>query len=78
MTAESVLLKFVDTIEITGGVYKDHKGLYHPGGDPEWIDLGDVYIQACKVLGRETMVADDPDDIDEDEEDDTEIALGGW
>lgn len=59
-----VLEQLVSTVEDTGGVYHDKKGLYQPLGDREWIDLGDIYVQACRALGREPKLATE-DEVDE-------------
>ena len=47
------LRKFVETIEATGGVFDTGDGTLAPVGDPEWIDLGEAYIEACAELGRD-------------------------
>jgi hypothetical protein len=59
LNAKDVLRKLVDTIEATGGVTHDRKGLYRPAGDEDWVDLGDVYVQACRALGKEPMVVEE-------------------
>lgn len=46
---------FVDAIEATDGCTIDEIGNVHPVGDPEWIDLGDAYIDACAALGRKPV-----------------------
>ena len=56
--AKDVLRELADTIEAAGGVIRDPNGIYHPAGDEEWSDLGDVYIKACQVLGKEPIVTD--------------------
>jgi hypothetical protein len=53
------LESFIGTIEATGGIYRDRKGWACPVGDPEWIDLGEAYLQACRALKREVLVADE-------------------
>lgn len=50
-----VIERFVDTIEATGGIERDHKGYEVPHADPDWIDLGEAYIFACDVIGREPV-----------------------
>jgi hypothetical protein len=54
--ARKVLQDLVDTVGCTGGVEKDDHGLYCPVADPEWVDLGCVYLDACDVLGVEPKV----------------------
>lgn len=61
-TRTAAMESFIDTIESTGGVTRNAKGLYEPGGDPGWIDLGDSYIAACKALGREPKIVIEDDD----------------
>ena len=36
----------------TGGVERDEMGLYAPVGDPDWVDLGEAYLDACLALDR--------------------------
>lgn len=61
------LEKFVNTVEATGGVVQTEVGLYEPRSDPEWIDLGDAYILACKALGKEPLcyTPEEWDELDE-------------
>ena len=54
-----VLRLFVDTIDATGGVETDHDGSVSPVADPEWVDLGEAYIQACALLGAPVKIADE-------------------
>lgn len=50
---KAALLAFVQTIEDTGGV-TEHTGADDggPATDPEWLDLGDAYRDACAALSR--------------------------
>jgi len=41
------LLALIDTVDSTGGL--DKKG--HPVEAPGWADLGEVYVDACHILG---------------------------
>jgi hypothetical protein len=50
---EAVLTDLIDVIDATGGIYRDRDHNACPVGDPEWTDLGDVYLRACRLLGRE-------------------------
>jgi hypothetical protein len=76
LTAEAVLLDLVNVIDATGGVIRDDTSPFGcaPVGDTGWTDLGDTYLQACKVLKREPKFAeveeddfyepdDEPDDL---------------
>ena len=54
----AALESFVDAIEATGGVIIDHQGLACPVPDPDWIDLGEAYLHACRALGREPVQGD--------------------
>jgi len=48
-----MLLEFLQAIESTGGVTRYPDGTPAPVADPEWTDLGDLYVRACNALGRE-------------------------
>ena len=37
-------------------------GNYYPLGDPEWIDLAEVYMQACAALDRDPMIENDAEE----------------
>jgi hypothetical protein len=54
--AVTALEEFVDTINATGGVFTDLKGLVCPRGDEEWCDLGTAYLNACTVLKRRPKI----------------------
>ena len=47
---------FIETIEATGGCVRDEGNTGRPGRGPDWLDLADVYLRACKVLGREPRI----------------------
>jgi hypothetical protein len=57
--AEKALLDLVFTVNASGGLMKDCKGRPVPVGDEEWGDLALVYLDACAVLGKEPMWAND-------------------
>lgn len=44
------LLDLIGTIDVTGGVSYNAAGEPEPAGDPEWIDLGKVYVRAKAVI----------------------------
>lgn len=44
------LLDLIGTIDVTGGVSYNAAGEPEPAGDPEWIDLGEVYLCAKAVI----------------------------
>jgi hypothetical protein len=46
---ELALRAFMSCIDVTGGLQDDDC----PVIDPEWLDLGDAYLLACKTLGVE-------------------------
>jgi hypothetical protein len=60
--AMSVLVDLCRTVDATGGIERDHKNYPRPVADPDWVDLGEVYLSACALIGRAPKVADDPDD----------------
>lgn len=47
-----VLASLCNTVEATGGLIALEDGAFAPVGDPDWIDLADVYLAACEVVGR--------------------------
>jgi hypothetical protein len=47
---------FIKTIEATGGCHRDEGDSVVPAGDPDWLDLADAYLRACKALGREPQI----------------------
>lgn len=51
-TPNQVLRALIDTIESTGGIMVDRKGHHVPVGDPDWLDLADVYVKAKEALGE--------------------------
>lgn len=68
MTAIEVLKNLVDTVTDTGGVYENPDGTHSPVGDPDWVDLADVYLAACAVLGIEPRVSENEEDSEPDPE----------
>lgn len=52
----STLRDLVRTIDATGGVVRFNNGLHAPNADLDWIDLGEVYIAACRDHGIEPLV----------------------
>lgn len=76
--ARSLLNEFCEMIDNTGGLVRDLEGKnkrnWVPAGDPEWLDMAELYLEACKTLGREPMLDHSSDfllDDEEDEEEDT-------
>lgn len=49
---DKALESFIWTINATGGVIEFRDGTVAPEADPEWIDLGDAYLTACRALGK--------------------------
>lgn len=47
----------VDTIDSTGGVVPLEDGTHAPNADPEWVDLGEVYLKACGLLSLTPQIA---------------------
>jgi hypothetical protein len=45
-----ILVHLVNTIDATGGVVRTPTAGFVPAVDEEWIDLGDVYQEACVAL----------------------------
>jgi hypothetical protein len=54
----AALESFVEAMEAIGGVIIDRKGLTCPVAEPEWTDLGEAYLHACRALGREPVQLD--------------------
>jgi hypothetical protein len=49
----------VGVVEAAGGLYEDDPdvdGSYRPYGEPDWTDLAEVYLAACRALGQAPMV----------------------
>jgi hypothetical protein len=50
---KAVLKRLTQVIESTGGVIEESSGTISGCvGDPDWMDLADVYLAACDALGR--------------------------
>jgi hypothetical protein len=47
---------FIETIEAAGGCCRDEGDTVTPAGDPDWLDLADAYLRACRALGREPWI----------------------
>jgi hypothetical protein len=59
---------FIETIEAAGGCLRDEGDTVVPAGDPDWLDLADVYLRACRAMGREPRIRDqDADEIPTDD-----------
>lgn len=52
----TALQYFVENIDVTGGISEDESGSSYPEGDPDWLDLADTYLKACKELGVEPYI----------------------
>lgn len=58
-TAINALDHFITTIRDTGGVERGEQDgvvIYMPKGDPEWTDLGQAYVEACRAMGYEALI----------------------
>lgn len=53
---KDALKLFCEDIDSTGGVSITDRGYYYPLGDPDWLNLADSYMQACRALGRKPFV----------------------
>lgn len=53
------LTKLVGLIDSTGGVLELRDGLYAPNADPDWIDLADLYMEVCSLLGLPPRIRED-------------------
>lgn len=65
MTESRALRQLVQTVNVTGGIIRLPSGCVAPKADEDWIDLGDVYLEACKELGVEPVIdveTEPPDD----------------
>ena len=56
MYEKDILLRLVDTINCTGGIFYDKKGVARPFGDKTWVDLAYIYLDACAVLGQKPVL----------------------
>ena len=62
----AALMTFCNRIDATGGVLEYADGAVGPTADPGWTDLGDSYLEACRVLGREPRITERHDIADGD------------
>lgn len=59
----AALHEFTDAVLVAGGVGKNRvTGLYEPAADPEWVDIGEAYVNACRVLGIPAKVEKEEED----------------
>lgn len=65
MTTKTASERLIDTINVTGGVIQFPNGTFGPAGDPDWIDLGDVYLAACEENGVKPLIVPDEEDGEE-------------
>ena len=65
MTASRALRQLVKTVNSTGGVLRLPNGCVVPKADEDWIDLGDVYLQACKELNVKPVIDVETDPLDD-------------
>ena len=65
MAESRALRQLVETVNVTGGVIRLPGGYVAPKADVEWIDLGDVYLEACRELGVEPVVDVETDPLDD-------------
>jgi len=49
----------VDLVNVTGGVRRLESGLHAPVCDEDWIDLGELYVSVCDLLGEEPKIDDE-------------------
>lgn len=61
-----LLLEFCQDIEQTGGVYLTNKGLHAPVADPEWTDIGDLYVKVCIEFDHRPKIVKQPLEDEED------------
>jgi len=52
----AILRALVDTIDVTGGTVENEDGDTAPAADPEWVDLGNLYLRAKAVIADATRV----------------------
>lgn len=58
-TKKTVSEMLIDTVNATGGIAYGGDGNPYPLGDPDWIDLADVYLAACQEAGVAPKVVED-------------------
>ena len=78
-TQRDIADQLIDVINATGGVIKVEEGIYAPQADPDWTDLGAVYMTACAEKCEPPEIApgdSDEDDQQDDDVDDNEADIG--
>lgn len=61
MAESRALRQLIAAVNVTGGVLRLPSGCVAPKADEDWLDLGDVYLQACKELGVEPVIEELPE-----------------
>lgn len=51
--------EFVNDVNAAGGIVRKPGNIYAPVADPEWTDLGALYIKICQALGVEQAIKDE-------------------
>jgi hypothetical protein len=62
----AAVVDLIETIDSTGGVFRDKKGYLCPVVDAEWIDLAGVYRDCCTAAGIAMKEGVNEDDNDND------------
>lgn len=59
----AALSEFIAAINATGGLTKDEEtDNLVPVADPEWLDLGEAYLSACKAMDITPVIEENDDD----------------
>ena len=66
-TEEDAASGFFEAIEATGGVMQQRLGSFVPAAEPDWINLGNAYVDACIPFGREPLIVEEPNDGNDDD-----------
>lgn len=61
LAAKRAVVALVESIESTGGLIYDDDRVLVPYADQEWSDIADVYLEACKAIGRKPMIEAEPE-----------------
>ena len=65
MAESRALRQLVEAVNVTGGVIRLPSGCVVPKAGEDWIDLGDVYLEACQELGVKPVLEVETETLDD-------------